>query len=125
MAVKFVVFMKRRAGMTREEFVDYHRTRHAETFMADPTIRRLCRKYVQSHPVPSGTEGIPDSPFDAIAEVWFDTLDDLREAFSSATYMAKVRPDEQRFMDLEHSVDLVTEEHPVWPEQPGEAAAAL
>jgi EthD domain len=125
MAVKFVVFIKRRPGMTREEFVDHHRDSHAETFMADPTMRRLCRKYVQSHPVPAGTEAIPESPFDGIAEAWFGTLDDLREAFSSATYMADIRTDELRFMDLEHSVDLVTEEYPVWPRQPGDAAAAL
>lgn len=125
MAVKFVVFIKRRPGMTRQEFVDYHRASHAETFMADPTMRRLCRKYVQSHPVPPGIEGIPESPFDGIAEVWFDSLDDLREAFSSATYMANIRTDELKFMDLEHSVDLVTEENAIWPEQPGDPAAPL
>ena len=28
MAVKFVVFIKRRPGMTRQEFVDYHRAGH-------------------------------------------------------------------------------------------------
>lgn len=123
MAVKFVVFVKRRPGMTREEFVDYHRNSHAKTFMADPTMRRLCRKYVQSHPVPPGIEGIPESSFDGIAEVWFDSLDDLREAFSSATYLANIRTDEVKFMDLDHSVDLVTEETPVWPEHPGAAAA--
>jgi uncharacterized protein (TIGR02118 family) len=118
MAVKFVVFMKRRPGMTREEFVTYHRASHAKTFMADPTIRRLCRKYVQSHPVPSGIDGFAESPFDAIAEVWFDNVEDLREAFSSDTYMANIRADELTFIDLEHSVDLVTEEYHVWPEQP-------
>lgn len=116
MAVKLVVFMKRRPGMTRGEFVDYHRASHAKTFMADPTIRRLCRKYVQSHPLPSAVEGFSESPFDGIAEVWFDDVEDLREAFSSDTYMANVRTDELRFIDLEHSVDLVTEEHHVWPE---------
>lgn len=116
MTVKFMVFIKRRPGMTREEFVAYHRTSHAKTFMADPTIRRLCRKYVQSHPVPPDIEGVPESPFDGIAEIWFDSVEDFREAFSSATYMANVRPDELRFMDLEHSVDLVAEEHHVWPE---------
>jgi uncharacterized protein (TIGR02118 family) len=101
--------------------VDYHRASHAKTFMADPTIRRLCRRYVQSHPVPPGIEGIPESPFDGIAEVWFESLDDLREAFSSDTYMANIRTDEVRFIDLEHSATLVTEEDCVWPEHPADA----
>ena len=108
--------------MSRQEFVDYHRTSHAVTFMADPTIRRLCRRYVQSHPVLSGVEGVEGvdgSGFDGIAEVWFDTVHDLREAFSSETYMANVRVDELRFIDIEHTLDLVTEETPVWPRRPG------
>jgi uncharacterized protein (TIGR02118 family) len=121
MAVKFVILLKRRPGMTREEFIDYHRNSHARTFMADPTIRRLCRGYVLSHPVPSGGEGAPEPPFDGVAEVWFDNAEDLRTAFSSDTYMANVRPDEMRFIDLEHSMDLVTEETRVWPEQTGGA----
>jgi uncharacterized protein (TIGR02118 family) len=115
MAVKFVVLMRRRPGMTRQEFVDYHRTSHAVTFMADPTIRRLCRRYVQSHPVPTGAEGFGEPEFDGIAEAWFDTVHDLREAFSSETYMANVRVDELRFIDIEHTVNLVTEETLPWP----------
>ena len=113
--------MKRRPGMTRAEFIDYHRSSHAKTFMADPTIRRLCRKYVQSYPVSSGIEGIPESPFDGIAEVWFDSVEDFREAFSSATYMANIRTDELKFIDFEHSVNLVTEERHFRPQQPGAA----
>lgn len=117
MAVKFVILMKRRPGMTQAEFIEYHRTSHAKTFMADPTMRRLCRKYVLSHPVQAGGGGIGESPFDGVAEVWFDTVEDLREAFSSHTYMANVRTDELKFIDLENSVNLVTEERYLWPEQ--------
>ena len=51
-------------------------------------------------------------------EIWFDNVEDFREAFSSATYTANIRPDELKFMDLEHSVDLVAEENHIWPEQP-------
>lgn len=116
MTVKFVALLKRRPGMSREEFIDYHRANHSKIFMADPTIRRLCRKYVQSHPVPSGMEGIPDPPFDGIVEAWFDTLEDLREAFSSETYMVNIRTDELKFIDVEHTVDIVTEEDHAWPE---------
>jgi hypothetical protein len=117
-AVKFVILMKRRPGMTRAEFVDYHRTHHAKTFMADPTIRRLCRKYAVSHPIRSDVDGLPEPPSDGIAEVRFDDVGDLREPFSSDTYMANVRTDELKFIDLENSQNLVTEERPVWPEQP-------
>ena len=116
MTVKFVSLLKRRPGMSREEFIDYHRDSHLKIFMADPTIRRLCRRYVQSHPVTSGIEGLPDPQFDGVVEAWFDNVEDLREAFSSETYMVNIRTSELKFIDVEHTVNLVTEEDLAWPE---------
>lgn len=112
--VKFVALMRRPAGMTHEEFVDYHRNHHAKTYMSDPTVKRLARKYIQSHAIPSGLEGYPDSGFDGVTEIWFDTVEDYQEAFSSDTYKANVRPDEEKFIDLPNSQILVTVENPVW-----------
>jgi uncharacterized protein (TIGR02118 family) len=112
--VKFVAFMRRIPSMDHQEFVDYHRNQHAKIYMEDPTNKRLVRKYIQSHVVPSGLEGLPQSEFDGVTEIWFDTIEDMKEAFSSDTYMANIRPDEQKFIDFENSLTLVTIENPVW-----------
>lgn len=45
------------------------------------------------HPVPSGVPGLFESSFDGIAEVWFDSAENLRGTISSDTYMANVRTD--------------------------------
>ncbi len=58
--------------------------------------------------------GFPDSTFDGVTEIWFETLEDFNEAFDSATYNATIRPDEEKFIDLENSEILVTIENPVW-----------
>ncbi len=114
MAVKFIALMRRPAHMTHEQFVDYHRTHHANTFMSDPTVQRLCRKYIQSHTIPSGLRGYPDATFDGVTEIWFDTLEDFNEAFTSATYDSNIRPDEQKFINLPNSEILLAVENPVW-----------
>ncbi len=57
--IKFVALMRRPAGMTHEQFFEYHRNLHAKKYMADPTVRRLCRKYVQSHAVEGKLHGFP------------------------------------------------------------------
>ncbi len=108
--IKFVALMRRPAGMTHEQFVEYHRNVHAKKYMADPTVRRLCRKYVQSHAVEGKLHGFPESTFDGVTEIWFDTTED----FTSATYNANIRPDEQNFIDLANSEIMITVENPVW-----------
>ena len=112
--VKFISLMRRPAHLTHEQFVDYHRNNHANTFMADPTAQRLCRKYIQSHTIPSGLHGFPASTFDGVTELWFDTLEDFNQVFTSARYNDIVRPDEHKFVDLPNSEVLLVVENSVW-----------
>ena len=111
-AVKFISLMRRPAHLTHEQFVDYHRNGHANTFMADPTAQRLCRKYIQSRTNPSDLHGFPTSTFDGVTELWFDTLEDFNVAFTSATYNA-IRPDEHKFVGVPKSEVLPAVENPI------------
>ena len=57
----------------------------------------------------SGTPGEP-SPYDGIAEMWGDSLDDVRRALAEPRYLEVIRPDELKFLDLPNCVFMVTEE---------------
>jgi uncharacterized protein (TIGR02118 family) len=110
--IKLVFTLRRREGMTREEFQSYWREQHA------PLVRRHAdalhiRRYVQVHArdtpldealaAPRGSE--PRS-YDGVAELWWDSLDELVEGFSSDAGQAAGRElleDEQRFIDLTRS----------------------
>ena len=53
-----------------------------------------------------------DDAFDGAAEAWFDDMDAVRRALASPEYAA-ARADEARFIDLDRTSLIFTEEVPV------------
>jgi hypothetical protein len=85
---KQVVFLKRRPGMTREEFRDYYENQHSklhesvgegESFM--PTAQRYVRRYItpEKNPV---TGEIHDCGFDCIMEIWWNSRQDFEDSMA-------------------------------------------
>lgn len=98
--IKFTILLRRKPSMTHEEFVAYHRERHAPLFCALPAVRQHVRRYVQSHTVPGGVPGMPPITFDGITELWFDDTAGLAALFKNEGYMRIIRPDEEASLDL-------------------------
>jgi uncharacterized protein (TIGR02118 family) len=105
--VKVVTFLRRKSGMSVEDFQRYWRTRHPEVVVRLPGVRR----YVQSHTLAS-SYGKGEPVYDGIAEVWADGTDALR-AMTRSPENAKVQADEAQFIDRTTMGFLVTEEHVV------------
>jgi uncharacterized protein (TIGR02118 family) len=112
--IKFVASMRRRADLTHEEFVNYHKTKHAPLFMSLPEVKQHVRRYVQSHPIPVDLPGLAQSAYDGLTEIWFDDIDGLKGVFASDAYLAIIRPDEQQFIAMDHSDVMITVENPVY-----------
>ena len=98
--IKFTILLRRKPSMTHDEFVAYHRERHAPLFCALPAVRQHVRRYVQCHTVPASIPGLPPVAFDGISELWFDDLAGLEAVFTADSYMETIRPDEAQFLDL-------------------------
>ncbi len=98
--VKFTILLRRKPETTHDEFVAYHRERHAPLFCALPAVRQHVRRYVQSHTVPASIPGLPPVTSDGITELWFDDVAGLEAVFTSKSYMDTIRPDEAQFLDL-------------------------
>jgi thiamine pyrophosphokinase len=45
--------------------------------------------------------------------LWFDSVDELVNAFHEPRYLEIIRPDERKFVDLSKCISFVTEEVPV------------
>jgi len=102
--VKVLTFLKRKAGMSVEDFQRYWLTRHPEVVLRLPGVRR----YIQSHTLPSAyRKGEP--AYDGIAEVWADGTDALR-AMTRSPENAHVQADEANFIDRATMGFVVTEE---------------
>jgi uncharacterized protein (TIGR02118 family) len=110
--VKMMVILKRKPGTSPAEFHRYWREVHGPLLLKQPTLMRHVRKYVQNHSIAeafAGTAGV-SSEFDGIAELWGDSVDDVKRGLAEPAYIEVIRPDEERFLDVRNCVVVVTEE---------------
>lgn len=104
--------------MTREQFQDYWLNSHAPFFMKNASVLRA-KKYVQSHTIETPlNEGLKESrqmqpAYDGVAEVWFESEQDLMEALSSPEGQklgAALQEDEEKFIDHSKSTAFIVKE---------------
>ena len=111
---KFTILLKRKPSMTHEEFVEYHKTKHAQLFASLPAVRVHVRRYVQQHALPVELPGLPPVKYDGITELWFDDAEGIAALFNDPDYLARIRPDEERFLDLHGCDFMVSRENAVF-----------
>ena len=119
--IKLSFCLRRKAELTLAEFQDYWRHNHAPLVRKHQAVLRIHR-YVQVHRLEhglndglGGQRGAPE-PFDGIAELWFNSIDDiLANAGSEAARAAgrELLEDEARFIDLANSPLWIGEEHEI------------
>src|ERR1700736_4654972 len=120
--IKLVFNLRRREDMTREEFQRYWREQHAPLVKRHAEALRI-RRYVQVHARNTNlaeplavTRGSEPRFYAGVAELWWDSLEELVAAFSSGAGQAAGRElleDEQRFIDLPRSPLWLGEENVV------------
>jgi uncharacterized protein (TIGR02118 family) len=121
--IKLVFTLHRREDMTREEFQRYWREQHAPLVQRHADALRI-RRYVQVHArdtdldeAIAGARGSEPRFYDGVAELWWDSLEELVTAFSSEAGQAagqELLEDEQRFIDLPRSPLWLGEENVVF-----------
>jgi len=104
--IKFFGLIPRRPDISPEEFHDHYRHPHGTLGRQIPTFRQ----YVQSHQVHSDRLGEGQETFEAVAEVWFDTVQDAVGLADDPHYIEHVQPDEPNFVDMEKLKWLYTTE---------------
>src|SRR5438309_3985732 len=87
--IKLVFCLRRRPELSREEFQRYWREQHAPLVRSHAEVLRI-RRYVQVHSLPresqtalQASRGGPEE-YDGVAELWWDSLDDLSAPGASA-----------------------------------------
>ena len=117
--IKFVMCLRRHSDMTREQFQEYWKNNHGPFFMKNADTMRA-KKYVQSLTIETPlNEGLRNSrgmlpEYDGVAEVWFESEEDLMEAMSSPEgqkLSAALLEDEGNFIDHEKSSAFIVSEH--------------
>lgn len=79
--IKVMAVLKRKEGMTREEFIHYWRTTHIPMVKTLPGIRKfVCNVVVDDFEQPNYPAV---EVYDGCSELYFDDLDAARHAFNS------------------------------------------
>lgn len=114
--IKTVACIRRRDGLTVEEFERYWREHHSRVVQSVAGTLSI-KRYVQSHLLRGGlTDRLSRSrnaiePFDGIAEVWFDATDLTGEMTTERLHAnLALLEDERNFIDLERSAFFFTTE---------------
>lgn len=121
--IKLVYLLRRKAGLSREEFQAYWRDKHGP-FVASVSENFGIRRYVQSHAFDNpldammvASRGTLDEGFDGVTEIWWDSIEAFMAAVGTADGMAAAQAfvdDEANFVDFGRSIAFFTQEHRVY-----------
>ncbi len=117
--IKLTFCLRRRPDMTRQDFQRYWRGTHAALVAERAAVLGIGR-YIQVHTADlpglhkslrARNGGAPE-PYDGVAELWFDSLDNLgSDEPAKQQAAAELLADERKFIDLPNSPMWFAEEH--------------
>lgn len=99
--------------MSGDEFHRYWKDVHGPLVNGVPDFMRYVRKYVQSHTISPSLPGVASGPgaqVDGVAELWFDSLEDVAKAYAEPPCVNLLTPDWGNFFDAKNSMFFVVEE---------------
>jgi uncharacterized protein (TIGR02118 family) len=104
--IKGMSLVKRKPGLTQEEFSRHYEEVHVPLALNHFRFKRYVRNYVIKLPDADEPE------FDCITEVWFETAEDCQAAaeFSVSEAYKVIAEDEEKFMDRSKIVAFLVEE---------------
>lgn len=95
--------IKRKDGLSHQEFSNHWRNTHAPLAISIPGVQR----YVQNHALP-----VSRGPsHDGIVELWLESPETAKAAFKSSEYRQGAYLDEPNFVNIKDVVRLQTQDH--------------
>ena len=124
--IKQVVFLKKRADMTMEEFMGYYENQHSQLSKrmgakpALPNAQRYVRRYITPEKNPLTGEVIHPG-YDCIMEIWWNSREDFEAAMQglgNPEFLQTRLEDERRLFVSNSNPVCTVEEHdsPVGPD---------
>jgi uncharacterized protein (TIGR02118 family) len=105
--VKTIALIKRKAGISKQDFVKHYEEVHAPLALKHlPMIRKYVRNHICETP------GTKDLGFDCITELWLDNNADVKNLleFVQSDAGKVIRDDEEKFLDRVNTKFIMVEE---------------
>jgi uncharacterized protein (TIGR02118 family) len=107
--IKLICMVKRRPGMTIHEFHHHWRTVHSPLNCNTPSIARYFVRYERNHRASDDYARPGASDFDGTAVEWYPSVQAFYDMIGEPAYGELIYPDEERFLDRDHLLWLLTE----------------
>lgn len=108
-----VVCVKRKPGISPEEFSTYYREKHAPLILGCAEFTRHLHSYTQHHALDAGSSIAAlfgaSGDYDAVAVLTFKSEEALTQAFQEPQYLETIRPDEPNFVDLGNCLSFIAD----------------
>ncbi len=112
---KMVILIKKKPGMSREDFINHYETSHA--VLGKRLLGHLWTKYVRNYPVSlmayQPEENSVDDTYDAVTEIWFEdqaAVDEMARIINLPENNSVILADEEKFQDRLKTRLLMVEE---------------
>ncbi|KAF9893247.1 hypothetical protein FE257_011677 [Aspergillus nanangensis] len=101
--IKIQWYIKRKEGMSPEDFHKYWEEDHAEFVQNIPGFRQITKRYSQFHPAPefqakAAALGMPTLDFDGVAELWVESVDAYGKHMSQEALLEASQKEGAMFM---------------------------
>jgi uncharacterized protein (TIGR02118 family) len=107
--VKLICMVKRRPGMSIDDFHGHWRTVHSPLNCDTPSIAKYFVRYERNHRNPQDYKRPGASDFDGTAVEWYPSLQSFYDMIAEPAYQELIAPDEEKFLDRDNLVWLLTE----------------
>src|SRR5215472_13273047 len=111
--IKLTAAIAKRDDWTTDEWVTHYKERHAPLAASVRNFTRHGLRYLQNYALhaPAIPE-IPEAntPYIAVTELWFPSVEALRTAYAEPDYMKYLRSDELRFCKFDNLIAGVGQE---------------
>ena len=111
--LKLLVMLKKKPGMSDEDFRAYYETTHSQMVRFIPEAKRYVRRYLVPLHNPVPTPDAPPADVDVLTEVWFDDRASFETAMarvSSPEISAIFAEDEENLFDRGFVRNFLVEE---------------
>jgi uncharacterized protein (TIGR02118 family) len=111
---KVMVMIKRKPGMSMDEFIQYYETKHAPLGASKvPNLKRYVRHFIR--PYGNAVYGADATPaYDVLTEIWFDDEADFQRGMAYLTEpetAAIIGADEEKLFDRASIRFMIMEDH--------------
>ena len=111
---KAMVMIKRRRGMSMEDFINYYETRHAPLGASKvPNMKRYVRHFIR--PYGNDVYGADaEPPYDVLTEIWFDDEAEFQRGMAMLTEpetAAIIGADEEMLFDKSSIRFMIMEDY--------------